>query len=93
VTLASLEVATGIVLGVDTPLVDEGPRRTPAEAIEAVLRPALERAPCLVSFSGGRDSSAVLASATDLARREGLPLPIPATNRFPDAPGSDEAVW
>ena len=46
-----------------------------------------------MSFSGGRDSSAVLASAAALARREGLPLPIPATLRAPGAAGSDEAEW
>jgi Asparagine synthase len=91
--LSPLEIATGVVLGVETPLVADGPRHTPVEALEAVIRPALERTPCLVSFSGGRDSSAVLAVATALARREGLPLPIPATNRFPGAPGSDEADW
>jgi Asparagine synthase len=91
--LSPLEVATGIVLGVGTPLVADGPPRTPIDALEAAVRPALERAPCLVSFSGGRDSSAVLAVAAALARREGLPLPIPATNRFPGAPGSEEADW
>ena len=35
----------------------------------------------------------MLAVATALARREGLPDPIPATNRFLDAPASDEAAW
>jgi asparagine synthase (glutamine-hydrolysing) len=91
--LTPLEVATGIVLGVETPLEPDGSRRSPIDALEAVIRPALKRAPCLVSFSGGRDSSAVLAVAAALARREGLPLPIPATNRFPAAPGSEEADW
>jgi asparagine synthase (glutamine-hydrolysing) len=46
-----------------------------------------------VSFSGGRDSSAVLAAAAYAARREGLPLPIPATNRFPVAAHTDESAW
>jgi len=31
--------------------------------------------------------------ATDLARREGLALPIPATNRFPAAEGAEETEW
>ena len=62
-------------------------------ALEAAILPALLRPPCLVSFSGGRDSSAVLAVATSLARREGLDLPVPATNVFPDAIGADEADW
>jgi Asparagine synthase len=47
----------------------------------------------MVSFSGGRDSSAVLATAVDAARREGLPLPVPVTIRFPDAPLTEEARW
>jgi asparagine synthase (glutamine-hydrolysing) len=58
-----------------------------------VVRAALARPPCLVSFSGGRDSSSVLATATALARREGLALPVPTTLRFPAAPGSDESEW
>jgi asparagine synthetase B (glutamine-hydrolysing) len=36
-----------------------------------------------VAFSGGRDSSAVLALATRAARRHGLPDPVPVTERFP----------
>jgi Asparagine synthase len=93
--LRPLDVATGIVLG--------APRRpaplparsaaTPLEALERAVLPALRRAPCLVSFSGGRDSSAVLAVATRVARREGLPDPIPATNRFAAAPAADESAW
>ena len=40
--------------------------------MERALLAPLRRGPCLVSFSGGRDSSAVLAVATAVARREGL---------------------
>lgn len=64
----------------------------PRVAMEDVVRGALLRPPCLVSFSGGRDSSVVLATATAVARREGLELPIPATNRFAGA-ASDEDDW
>ena len=46
-----------------------------------------------MSFSGGRDSSAVLAVAAGLARREGLPLPIPATNVIAAAQDADESAW
>jgi asparagine synthetase B (glutamine-hydrolysing) len=93
--LTPLEIATGIVLGLDPPLAPAPRNRpdAPLAALEKVIRPALERAPCLVSFSGGRDSSAVLAVAAALARREGFPLPIPATNRFPAAPETDETDW
>jgi asparagine synthase (glutamine-hydrolysing) len=69
------------------------PGTTPRAALEAAIRPALERSPCLVSFSGGRDSSAVLAAAVAVARRERLPAPIPITHRFPAAAGSDESAW
>ena len=55
--------------------------------------PALRRPPCVVPFSGGRDSSAVLAVATQVARRDGLPLPLPVTVRFPQASRTDETVW
>jgi asparagine synthetase B (glutamine-hydrolysing) len=92
--LEPLEVASGLVLGIDPEGELEGDApETPLAALERAVLPALRRPPCLVSFSGGRDSSAVLALATNVARREGLPLPIPASNRFPDAPDSDESEW
>lgn len=62
-------------------------------AVEDVVRPALRRSPCLVSFSGGRDSSTVLAVATDVARREGLPDPVPYSHRFPAVEDSHEDDW
>ncbi len=55
--------------------------------------PALARPPCVVAFSGGRDSSAVLAVAVRLARREGLPLPVALTRRWPAYADTDEAEW
>ena len=94
--LTSLEVACGIVLGpgnsAPEELLPDSPA-TPIAAFERVVLEALERPPCLVSFSGGRDSSAALAVAARVARREGLPLPIPATNRFPAVESSDELDW
>ena len=65
------EVATGWTYGLlpDVPMPPEVV--APRQALDDVLRPALESGPCFVTFSGGRDSSAVLAAATDLARREG----------------------
>lgn len=62
---------------------------TPRAGFEAALLPALRRSPCIVAFSGGRDSSAVLAVATQLARRHGLPDPIPATHDFAGLGDSD----
>lgn len=91
----ALEVACGLALGVD-PHADRLPRHPtarPRAAVEDAVRRALTVPPCLVSFSGGRDSSAVLATAVAVARREGLSLPIPATYRFPGAAASDESAW
>jgi asparagine synthase (glutamine-hydrolysing) len=94
--LTPLEIASGLVLERPGPL-PHLPRLEsgtgPRAAFEAAILPALQRPPCLVSFSGGRDSSAVLATAVAVARREGLPLPIPITHRFPAASGTDETAW
>ena len=94
--LTPLEIASGLVLerpGRLPALPALAPGTTPRAELEAAVLPALRRAPCLVSFSGGRDSSAVLAVAVDVARREGLAPPVPITHRFPAAPGSDESTW
>jgi asparagine synthase (glutamine-hydrolysing) len=65
----------------------------PLEALENAALPALQRPPCFVMFSGGRDSSLLLSVATRVARREGLSLPIPVTHVFPAFPETDEADW
>jgi hypothetical protein len=59
---------------------------------EAVL-PALKRSPCVVSFSGGIDSSAVLALAVSVARERGLEDPIPISLRFPSVRSTQESAW
>jgi hypothetical protein len=48
-----------------------------ARRARGAILPALRRTPCLVSFSGGRDSSSVLGAATRAGRRQGLSLPVP----------------
>jgi asparagine synthetase B (glutamine-hydrolysing) len=91
-----LEVACGVLFEIDTaaaPLPRLSRFRTAREALEHAVMAGLQRPPCAVSFSGGRDSSAVLAIATHVARREGLPLPIPVTLRFPLCVEADETVW
>lgn len=90
-TLDPLEVAGGWVNGYDpAPM----PRSTsPRRALESLLLSHLHRSPCLVAFSGGRDSSVLLAAATALARREGLPAPVPITLSYPDAADADESAW
>lgn len=92
--LTPLEIASGLVFGAEPK--DGASRdseRDPLSALEAAVLPALRRPPCLVSFSGGRDSSCVLALAVAVARREGLPLPIPATLFFRPGTEADESEW
>ena len=75
--LTPIELATGVVFGVN-PLRLPAATTTPPQALEAAVRPALQRGRCFVSFSGGRDSSPVLAAAAAVARREGLAAPVPS---------------
>lgn len=91
-----LEIACGRMVGGardSDPFAEAGDRLAPLEAFERAVRAGLERPPCYVSFSGGRDSSAVLAVAGRIALREGLPPPLPITVRFVQAPGTDERRW
>lgn len=93
--LTPLEQASGVPLGQDgdPPPLDRSERRHPRTALADAIRPALAGGPCYVSFSGGRDSSAVLAVAVDTARRAGLPDPIPVSLRFPDVASTEESRW
>lgn len=88
------EVATGFPAGggAREPL-PEVPAEHARKALERAIAEALQRSPCGVSFSGGRDSSAMLALAMTVSRREGLPPPAAITIRCSDAPGSDESTW
>ncbi len=89
------EVAWGWVPGlVDDPTdgdadVGEGP----VEALERIVLEALQHPPCFVEFSGGRDSSALLAVAVQAARRAGLADPIPVTWVYPTVPEAQEDEW
>lgn len=94
--LEPLEIASGMVFGTrrsrgNVPGIPSDPVPIRA-ALEDVLLPALSRVPCLVAFSGGRDSSLVLALATRVAREHGLADPIPVTLRF-DHPNASETEW
>lgn len=92
--LDAIEIALAIPIGEDHFARPLPPTKlSPRAAFEAAVREQLRRPPCIVSFSGGRDSSAVLAIANHVARREGLDLPIPVTNRFPEAAETDETAW
>ncbi|WP_051143909.1 asparagine synthase-related protein [Modestobacter italicus] len=92
--LSPVEVAAGLTLGY------EPGRRPPTAtgvgmraAFESVVREALCRPPCVVSFSGGRDSSTVLAVARLVAQREGLPPPVAVSLRFPSVAQAEESAW
>ena len=94
--LSPLETASGVVVGEDpaaAPLPDAEAGPSPLIALEQAILPALQQPPCLVSFSGGRDSSAILALAAGLARREGLAPPVPVTVRFRANRESEETRW
>ncbi|RMB77395.1 hypothetical protein AYK61_13815 [Rhodococcus sp. SBT000017] len=93
--LSSIEIATSRPSGLDRsrPVLEESAAATPRTAFRDTVRSALEHGPCVMSFSGGRDSSAVLAAAVDVARAEGLALPIPATLHFPGIEESHESEW
>jgi Asparagine synthase len=94
--LTPLDVASGMVLGLGKDIAPLDPcagEISPLEAMATSMLAALRRQPCLLSFSGGRDSSALLAVACQVAHQEGLPLPIPATIHFSGAPDADELDW
>ncbi len=95
VAATALEHASGKPFGEHEgpPLPYVGPQVTARAALEDAIRPWLSHSPCLTAFSGGRDSSAILAVATTLARREGLPAPVPVTLRYPGVVDADESSW
>src|SRR2546425_3865417 len=93
--LTPLEIASAVVAGRDSAafLPEHEPGVSAVAALERLILQALSRPPCLISFSGGRDSSGILARAARVARREGLADPIPVTARFPGVAGADECAW
>src|SRR3954463_7149340 len=91
--LTGLEIACGLPLAPPVPVSLPRAGGDPLAALEDVLREALLRPPCVIAFSGGRDSSALLAVATRLAAREGLQPPGAVTQPFPPLPETDESEW
>ena len=90
----SFEIASSWVHGrIDVPHPRVNSPGDPLAALEAAILPALLGGTCFVAFSGGRDSSAVLAVATHMARRHGLSDPVPVTELYPGVPESDESQW
>jgi asparagine synthase (glutamine-hydrolysing) len=91
--LDMLEIGSGIVFGFDPADPTPAPAATPSEALEHALLPALNETPCGVAFSGGRDSSAVLAAATAVAREHGTADPVPVTASYPAFRSTEETEY
>jgi asparagine synthase (glutamine-hydrolysing) len=92
--MTPFEIATGWLFGHGTALpLPREMQPHPRAVLDEILRPALQAERCHVLFSGGRDSSVVLACAIALARREGLPIPSPVTRVFPEDPATSEEDW
>lgn len=91
--MSELEVAAGMPLGLAEdarlPEVTLGPMA----ALEDVVAEAVRRPPCFVAFSGGRDSSLILAATVRAAAREGCPKPTAITLRFPQHARANEDGW
>jgi asparagine synthase (glutamine-hydrolysing) len=92
--MSPTEIVCGYVFGtVEERLAAVTGPADPRQVLERVVREALLRPPCGVAFSGGRDSSAVLAVATHVARRDGLPDPVPVTKIYSGVTDADESSW
>ena len=96
--LDPLELYSGIIAGrrrsaLPADIEERDPGASPREVLERLLLEPLTNGPCHVAFSGGRDSSAMLATATHVARRHGLPDPIPLTVRMEQHPRTWETEW
>jgi len=91
-----IEVALGLKLetrvGSTDPLLDR-PLDDPAEELRTSLARLLQSGPVSIAFSGGLDSALLLVAAVEVARREGLPLPVPVSLRFDDAPEANETEY
>lgn len=93
--LTRWELASGTAMGADdaAPALPAAGSETERKALADAILPALTRSPCVVSFSGGVDSSAVLALAVQVARSNGLPEPVPVSLRFPGVRSTEESDW
>lgn len=90
--MSALETAVGTPFGWDPPVTARSSAEDPMSVLEDLLGAALQNPPCRVAFSGGRDSSLLLAAAARTARRHGWEMPIPVTVRYAAA-AADERRW
>lgn len=91
--LTSLEVASGVVVGQGDLITLAPSARDPIAVLRQKCVELLATPPCVVAFSGGRDSSALLALLVDCARSEGLDQPIAVTARWDEDQASSESAW
>ena len=94
--LTELDVAAGVVVGQGPDPFDNadpGQGRDPLAHLIGLARTLLAEPPCTIAFSGGRDSSVLLALFVDVARREGLDEPVAVTARWDGDEASDEREW
>ena len=94
--LSRLEAVAGCALGGQD---SSAPRlarseRTPAAALAQAIEATLDGGSPAVAFSGGRDSSLLLAVAAQVCRRAGLEPPLPITLSMPSPVAeADEREW
>jgi asparagine synthase (glutamine-hydrolysing) len=91
--MTAFEAAVGVPVGLDAALVLPEVDGDPLTVLEDVVADALRRPPCCVAFSGGRDSSLLLAAAVRSAERHGHDQPVAVTACFPGAPATVENRW
>ncbi|MGC0142898.1 asparagine synthase-related protein [Pseudactinotalea sp. Z1732] len=65
----------------------------PFEALKTVIERAADGRSVYVTFSGGRDSSGILAAATSLAREGRIPAAVPFTYVYPGLTETHEGKW
>jgi asparagine synthase len=94
--LSALEAAVGYPLGGRARSAPRlrGAGRDPLEALGRAIESTLDSGPPAVAFSGGRDSSLLLAVAAAVCRRAGVGPPLPITLCMPGLlTETDERSW
>jgi asparagine synthase (glutamine-hydrolysing) len=91
--MSAFEIAAGMPLGLDPQIALPDVAATPLDALEDAVAEAVHRTPCCVAFSGGRDSSLVLAATVRAAARHGCAPPVAVTLKFPRDETTDEDAW